>query len=84
MDTMMNAVAMLAATLLLAIAIDRGIPNSLDATAYWLERCSRAFIAFLRFTANKLRERHLSIEKAERERQGQSRELQSDFIFVRE
>ena len=37
MDTTINVIAVLIATLLLAIAIDRGVPNSLDALAYWVD-----------------------------------------------
>jgi hypothetical protein len=84
MGATMNVIAMLVATLLLAIAIDRGVPNSVDALAYWIERWSRAFVALLRFAAKKLRQRHISIELAERERGAHSSEAQAQYALARD
>lgn len=84
MDKTIDVVAILVATLLMAIAIDRGIPNSLDALAYGLERWSRAAVALLRLGAQKLRERHVAIERAERQRRAEERELQTRFVIALE
>ena len=79
MDTTINVIAVLIATLLLAIAIDRGVPNSLDALAYWVERWSRGIVKLLRFSAESLRARHVSIEQAERERAVECPPVQNDY-----
>lgn len=82
MDKTIDVVAILLATLLLAIAIDRGIPNSLEAFAYRLERWSCAVVALLRLGAQKLRERHAAIERAERQRRAEEREVQTQFVIA--
>src|SRR5438270_11052732 len=68
MGTTTNVIAMLVATLLLAIAIDRGVPNSIDGLAYVVERAARVLVACLRAASKRLRERHVAIERAEYER----------------
>jgi hypothetical protein len=84
MGTTTNVIAMLGMTLILAIAIDRGVPNSIDALAYFIERTARALVALLRAAAKRLRERHVAIERAEHERLAQSREAQTQYVLVRD
>ena len=59
---------MLAITLALALAVDRGIPNVLDSLAYHLERLARKLVAGIRASACRLRQRYSELETANRER----------------
>jgi len=68
MSTVFFALSVLGATLALALAVDRGIPNMLDSTAYHLEVLSRRTVAAIRRAARQLRQRHLDVENANRDR----------------
>lgn len=69
MDLTIYALAIiLTGTLLLAFAIDRGIPNTMDSLAFAVERCSRAVVKYMRQFAERLRARHNAIQMAHRER----------------
>jgi hypothetical protein len=58
----------LGGTFVLAMAIDRGVPNMLEAAADILEDGAASVVASLRAAALKLRERHTQIEAANRQR----------------
>jgi hypothetical protein len=52
----------LAGTTVIALAIDRGVPNMLESAANMLEDVTARVVASLRGAAAKLRERHAQIE----------------------
>lgn len=62
------AICVLALTLALVVAVDRGIPNTMDSCAYHLERLSRRIVAAVRKTAERLRQRHRNVEVLNRQR----------------
>jgi hypothetical protein len=66
-DTVM-VMLILAGTIVVALAIDRGIPNALESAADSLEDVAAGMVASLRATAAKLRERHAEIEATNRQR----------------
>ena len=62
----------LGGTFLVALAVDRGIPNTLESVAYLVEEVAAAWVVCLRRAAEKLRERHAHIEAHNRRRHTRS------------
>jgi hypothetical protein len=62
------AIVTLVITLILAVVVDRGVPNILESIAFVVEDISRWIVAMLRRSARGLRERHRSIEVANQKR----------------
>ena len=67
-ENMFAALSILGGTLLLAFAIDRGIPNVLDSAAYHIERIAASSTSALRWTARRMRDRHARIAQQNRSR----------------
>ncbi|HET8548618.1 MAG TPA: hypothetical protein VFL57_11465 [Bryobacteraceae bacterium] len=61
-------IALLGGTFVLALAIDRGVPNTLEAAADIIEAFATRAVANIRRCAVKLRARHAEIERANRRR----------------
>jgi hypothetical protein len=72
MNDTVVVVAILGGTFVLALAVDRGVPNALESAAYMLEDVAAASVSYLRNAADKLRQRHGQIEAANRRREKHS------------
>jgi hypothetical protein len=72
MDDILIVLFVLGSTIVIALAIDRGIPNTLESAADILEAFAAGVVTTLRAAAVKLRERHAQIEATNRQKQGRS------------
>jgi hypothetical protein len=73
MNDTLVVLLILGGTFLLALAVDRGIPNMLESAAYMVEDFAAAFVVCLRQAAGKMRQRHAHIEADNRRRQTRTR-----------
>jgi hypothetical protein len=72
MNDVLIVLFILDSTIVIALAIDRGIPNTLESAANILETFAEGLVMSLRKAAVKLRERHAQIEATNRQNRGHS------------
>jgi hypothetical protein len=70
----------LGGTFVLALAVDRGVPNGLESAAFMLKDIAGALVASLRHVAEKLRHRHAHIEAANRRRGSRSESTAVEMV----
>jgi hypothetical protein len=68
MSMVLYPLAVLFATFLILVLVDRGAPNTLESIAFFIERHARWIVSALRSNAARLRSRQREIEQENRAR----------------
>jgi len=71
MNTTLTSLGILAACIFLLVVVDRGLPNSIDRTAIFIMTSAEWISRLLNRAAQRMRTRHLAVERQQRELLGQ-------------